>query len=256
VAPLATVVVRHSPAVLPGAGVHQIAARGPDAGREAPAETHPDRASAIEAGIAAIRLMDPPPEGIAVLDERDLPFPAYVERCGHVLAHCPEVGLVSFWEEAGGRLEARPCPARPYQWAWNDAAPASVLRLAALDPLDRVPVSEERSYEGWLLANAVVARGWVGVTVPEVLAARAEARDRVDRLDSSRMVRAVLEPFATEVSRDAAELLVLTRSGNAGALRGRRFRPREFSELALRLSSDWRQAMRWGWRRVLRRLRS
>jgi len=249
--PVATLVVRHDPA---GSAAPGPAAAG--VGRvDESTEVHPDRWSAIRAGLAAIGRMDPPPVGVAVLDEHDLPLPTYVERCRDVLVRCPEVGLVSFWEGPAERPWVRPCPARPYQWAWNDAAAASVVRVAALGSLESLPACEEPLYERWFLANAVISRGWAGVTLPERLAARSHLEGWVDRQDSSRMARAVLRSLASEIGEDAPDLLLLTRSGTAGTLRARRFRPRALSELAALLASQWRQAARWGWRRALRRLR-
>jgi hypothetical protein len=161
--------------------------------------------------------------------------------------------LVSFWEGPPDRPVMRSCPALPYQWSWNDAAAAAVYRIGALERLDGLPVVEDPRYERWYLANAALACGWAGVTIPEVLAERHSPDGQVDRLDSTRMVQAIWAPFAREIAQDAPDLLLLTRSGSGGTLRDRRFRPREFSELAGSLAGDWRRAARWGWQRVRQR---
>jgi hypothetical protein len=66
------------------------------------------------------------------------------------------------------------------------------------------------------------------------------------------MVQAIHEPFGHRIAEDAAILVLVARSGFAGALRSSAFRPREFSELAALLASEWRRAVGWGWRKVMR----
>lgn len=250
VPPTATVLVRYDPS-----GNDCVAAtEAVEPGVQVAEQIHPQRASAIKAGVAALRALDPQPEGLVILDEHDALGPQCLERCGEVLARQPEVGLVSFWEDVAGANMMRPCPARPYQWLWNDAASASVIRTAALDRLDELPVLEDPLYDRWYVANLVLASGWAGVTIPEVLADRSHQRGWVNRLDSTRMVQAIHEPFQSTIAEDAPMLVLVSRSGFAGTLRERSFRPREFSELATFLVGDWRRALGWGWRKILGRI--
>jgi glycosyltransferase involved in cell wall biosynthesis len=246
--PTATVVAPYSPSRLDEA---------PPSGRAWPEvriieEVQPQRASAIKAGVAALKDVRPQPLGIVILDEHDVLDPRHLERCGGVLAECPEVGLVSFWERGDGQDLMRPCPARPYQWLWNDAASASVVRTVALTRISDLPTLEDPLYDRWYVANAVLDAGWVGVTIPETLAERSHPPGWVDRLDSTQMVQAIHEPFGHRIAEDAAILVLVARSGFAGALRSSAFRPREFSELAALLASEWRRAVGWGWRKVMR----
>jgi hypothetical protein len=90
------------------------------------------------------------------------------------------------------------------------------------------------------------------VTIPETLAERSHPPGWVDRLDSTEMVQAIHEPFGHSIAEDAAMLLLVARSGFAGTLRVSGFRPREFSELAVLLAGEWRQAVAWGWRKIMR----
>ena len=212
------------------------------------------RAGAIERGLEALRALSPSPEGVVVLDEHDILGPRHLQRCGGVLGRRPEVGLVSFWERTAGRVVMPPCPSRPYQWLWNDAASASVIRVRALEHLDEMPVLEDPLYDRWYLANSVVASGWTCVTIPELLAERITPRCWVNRLDSSRMVQAIHDPFQDRIAEDAPALVLLARSGAAGTLRERAFRPREFGELAASLAGSWRRAIGWGWTKVMVRM--
>jgi hypothetical protein len=212
------------------------------------------RADALRAGVEVLREMSPSPGAVAILDESDAPARRHVERCGEVLGRQSAVGVASFWERVGGAVVSRPCPARPYQWLWNDAAAASVFRIDALGSLVDLPLTEDPMYDRWYLANTVLASGWAGVTVPEVLAERSTPVGWVSRLDSTRAVEAIHRPFRVTMAEDAPELVSIARSGFAGALRSPTFRPREFSELAVRLVSDWRRALTWGWKKVAGRV--
>ena len=133
-----------------------------------------EAASAMNAAIAAIASAGHCPLGIAFLSESDRVKPRFVAGCESVLKACPEVGLVSCWTASEkGRQESwiKPCPALPYQWLSNDAVPFSAVRTEALCEAGRFRPVMKPGYDHWDLFNAVLAKGWVAVTVPEVLAA-------------------------------------------------------------------------------------
>ena len=161
-----------------------------------------DRASMVNRGVAALLAAGVQPLGWIFLDSRDRLSPTCLERCEGVLHHCDDVGLVSSWVRLGGRrrptLEALPCPSFPYQWLENQASDASAVRAEAWEDAGgfRPPLSD--GFEMWDLTNAVLAAGWKGVTVPEVLCERSAGesversrRDRGPRDDAATPARAV-----------------------------------------------------------------
>jgi hypothetical protein len=129
------------------------------------------------------------------------------------------VGLVSSWVRFHGRrqptLEAPPCPSFPYQWLENQASEASAVRVEAWKDAGglRPPLSD--GFEKWDLTNAVLAAGWQGVTVPEVLCERSageSSNEVAETAGPETMRRLLLERFPSLVAQDAERLVLMTGS--------------------------------------------
>ena len=180
----------------------------------------------INLGVAALKVAGVQPLAWIFLDSRDRLSPSCLERCESVLHHCDEVGLVSSWVRLDGRrrptLEALPCPSFPYQWLENQASDASAVRAEAWEEAGglRPPLSD--GFEMWDLTNAVLAAGWKGVTVPEVLCERRAgefSNGSVETAGPETMRRLLLERFPSLVAEDAQRLVLMTGSQPARKVR-------------------------------------
>lgn len=154
------------------------------------------------------------PLGFVFLDTEDRLEASFIARSEAVLERRPEVGLISCWtEQVRGkeRYRIRPCPALPYQWLRNDAAPISVFRAEALEGTGPLRPSLPGAFVQWDLANSVLASGWVAVTIPEFLGHHT-CREQTESAypASSRMRCRLLERFPELVERDALSLVLLT----------------------------------------------
>jgi glycogen synthase len=176
---------------------------------------------AKNAGIKTLFDSGLKPLGFVFLSGEDRLRPDFVTTCESVLQRCPEVGLISCWAchpREDHRLWIRPCPSFPYQWVTNDAAPFSVVRTEALREAGNFRPVIREGYEDWDLANAVMAAGWVAVTVPEILAEhrfRKEAMPAIASAGEWRSVRKELhERFSELVARDVADIALLVESAS------------------------------------------
>lgn len=169
--------------------------------------------SAKNAGIEAILASDVNPLGFTFLRPEDRLQPSFVAACEGVLHRCREVGLVSCWAEHAGTVEVKPCPAFPYQWLSNESVPFSVIRTEALREANFFHPMMSQGYDYWDLVNAVLAAGWVAVTIPEILGSYSINYDLVaSAQDHVRTRRALLERFPEFVARDAKDILLLSES--------------------------------------------
>ena len=170
-------------------------------------------ASAKNCGTKAILDSGSNPLGFAFLTPEIQLQPEFIATCTAVLQHCPAVGLVSGWVAHGKQMWAKPCPSFPYQWLSNDAASCSVVRTEALRDAGFFRREMDRGYEGWDLANAVMAAGWVAVTVPVVLAQVAPGRKHKVTstvTDPNNVIyTGLLERFPDLVERDAHDIALL-----------------------------------------------
>ncbi|HEX3035188.1 MAG TPA: hypothetical protein VHT73_08650, partial [Thermodesulfobacteriota bacterium] len=148
--------------------------------------------------------------------------PDFIASCESVLQRCPEVGLVSFWvhhPENDNRALIKPCPSFPYQWHANGAVPFSVIRTEALHEAGNFRSPMCQGYEDWDLFNAVMAAGWIAVTVPEILADYpfVENSMSLDTVGHTyvRMRKELLERFPDLVARDAKDIVLLAESDKA-----------------------------------------
>ncbi|MBI2998699.1 MAG: glycosyltransferase [Deltaproteobacteria bacterium] len=187
-------------------------------------------ASAKNAGIEAILSSGLKPLGFAFLSPDARLDPRFVYVCESVLQRCPEVGLVSCWIRdagAGDRIWIKPCPSFPYQWLSNEAAPFSVVRTEALREAGKFRPVMSQGYEEWDLVNAVMAAGWVAVTLPEVLGEHRFDKDPMpyttDIHTYGRMRRELLERFPDLINRDAKDIVLLAESMAAQILCQERF---------------------------------
>ena len=168
------------------------------------------RSEAWNAGYAAIRDCIAP--GLVLfLDADDLLYPDCLARMRQTLAHRPEVGLVAGWvgREEGLSLEAPLSPELSHQLMRNEVGSAVAFRTEALantTPFRALP----STYDLWQLSVAVLAKGWVGVTVPTLLAERRGSQGKIPWPDVTalRAIRAeLLEAAAGKISPMALDLL-------------------------------------------------
>ena len=183
-------------------------------------EHYADDSSARNAAIEAIISAKSIPRGIAFLSADDRLKPTFVAVCESVLKTCPEVGLVSCWsanEKARTGAWIKPCPGFPYQWLSNDAVPFSAVRTVALCEAGRFRVVMKPGYDHWDLWNAVLAQGWIAVTVPEVLVQSPFGAKECPYLANGDpdMRAELLGRFPDLIARDAREIALYDRSGAA-----------------------------------------
>jgi glycogen synthase len=176
-------------------------------------------AAARNAGMEAVQGAVGAPEGWVFLDARCRLRPGFLEACQHTLRRCPEVGLVSSWQRRSreDRVLVLPGPALPYQWLVDDAVTCSAFRDEALREAGGFRRSVDAAYQGWDLANAVLAAGWSGVTYPAVLSEADDPEEAIPPGRDLRMRRALLERFPELVERHATELLLLQACGVGSA---------------------------------------
>ena len=130
------------------------------------------RSEAWNAGYAAIR------ENVAsgfllFLDGDDLLQADYLSLMKHVFERRPEIGVVGAWvgRDNGSSIEITLCPELVHQLVGNDVGSASAFRAEAIGrAMPFRPVTNE--YDLWQLSVAVLAKGWVGVTLPAMLTER------------------------------------------------------------------------------------
>jgi glycosyltransferase involved in cell wall biosynthesis len=177
-----------------------------------------DAVSGKNACVDAVLALGARPIGFAFLDEAESLSPHFVELGEAILRKCHAIGLVSFWysEGPGRPIGIRPCPAFPYQWIANDACSFSVVRTEALLEAGRLGGGLPHGYERWDLANAVMAAGWLAVTVPEIMGTlrpEPSAASALPLNDTHRLARArLLSRFTDLTARDAADLVGLAAS--------------------------------------------
>ena len=158
--------------------------------------------------------------GVALLSDDIQLMPTYIEVCDSILKSYPEVGLISCWSadsKAGKSGWVRPCPSFPYQWTSNDAAPFSVVRTEALREVGSFRSVLSSGYDQWDFVNAVLAGGWVAITVPEILVQHPVRGTPVAQLvNCDRTTRSeLLGRFPDLVARDGPEIMRLALSNSA-----------------------------------------
>lgn len=185
-----------------------------------------DPVLAKNAGIEAVLGSGLNPLGFTFLDAEDRLYPGFIATCESVLQRCPQVGLVSCWVLHSGtdsRIWIRPCPSFPYQWLSNDAAPFSTVRREALSEAGNFRILTNQGYEDWDLFNAVMAAGWVAVTIPEILGEhrfRGDSTPPITDIQAyGKMRRELFERFPDLIARDAKDIVFLTESNTAQLMR-------------------------------------
>ena len=128
--------------------------------------------SAKNVGIEAVFKSGLTPLAFCFLNPEDRLHPRFVAECESVLRSCQEVGVVSCW--VGGSRDSdkvwiKPCPSLPYQYLANDAASFSAVRTEALREGGSFGIELSEGDDQWELFNAVIAAGWIAVTIPNVL---------------------------------------------------------------------------------------
>lgn len=217
--------------------------------------------SARNAGIQVILDSGMRPLGIICIDSDDRLRPDFVLRCENVLKACPDVGVVSTWIkhfESADRIWMKPCPSFPYQWTTNEIATFSAVRTEALVEVGLYQLEMHQGcYSDWDLFNAVLAAGWKGVTIPEVLG---EYRVRDDsilrRLNAhahGRMRRAMFERFADLVAADAIDVALLSEAADSWVLREEVFTLRAQVARARSFFKRPDRAVRWFGGKIYRR---
>jgi len=172
---------------------------------------------AKNAGIEAVFAAGIDPLGFVFLNADDRLQPGFINACLSVFKQCPEVGLVSCWVDlpgSGKRVWMNPCPSFPYQWVSNLAAPFSAVRTAALHEAGSFRSGLTQGYENWDLFNAIMAHGWVAVTIPELLGFhRNENGPGLQPFSDHanwKMFRKILERFPDQVALDVNEIIFLS----------------------------------------------
>jgi glycosyltransferase involved in cell wall biosynthesis len=170
-------------------------------------------------GIEIVLGSKPDILGFIFLKAEDRLNHGFVAACELVLQRCPEVGLVSCWAQFFGtdnKIWIRPCPSFPYQWLSNEAAPFSAVRAEALREAGNFRPEMSDGYDIWDLFNAVMAAGWVAVTVPGILGNHwvwNDSKIHISNVRSQgRMRRELLERFPDLIARDTNDLVLLTQS--------------------------------------------
>jgi hypothetical protein len=171
-----------------------------------------DVAAAKNAGIEAVIGSGINPLGFAFLGVEDRPHSDFIAVCESALRQCPQVGLVSCWvhSKADNKVQVRPCPSFPYQWLSNDAAPFSAVRTEALLEAGSFRMLMSQGHEDWDLFNAVMAAGWVTVTVPEILGSHRPGAVN----GSGKPRKELLDRFPELIARDAGDLVLLAREAS------------------------------------------
>jgi hypothetical protein len=72
----------------------------------------------------------------------------------------------------------------------------------------------DRGYENWDVFNAILANGWLGVTIPEVLGDQTIDKLSLPHINSNigRMRRELVERYPELIARDAMDIALLTAS--------------------------------------------
>lgn len=127
--------------------------------------------SARSAGIKAIMNSGLNPIGVAFLGGEEQLRPEFGNVCESVFHRCPDVAIISCWADylkPIDKLWIRPCPSFPYQWVANDTVRCAAFRTEAL--LEIGDFFRRNAADGhWDLCTFVLAKGWAGVTIPDVL---------------------------------------------------------------------------------------
>jgi hypothetical protein len=96
-----------------------------------------------------------------------------------------------------------------------------------------------QGYEDWDLFNAVMAAGWVAVTIPEILGDHRAQEDSLPHMTSAhasgRMRRELLERFPDLIARDAKDIVLLAESNTVQSLREELFVLREQLAMAQKM---------------------
>lgn len=168
-------------------------------------------------GIEIVLGSKPDILGFVFLKAEDRLEPGFVAASESVLQRCPEVGLVSCWTQFFGtdnKIWIRPCPSFPYQWVSNEAAPFSVVRTEALREVGNFRPAMSAGYDIWDMFNAVMAAGWVAVTMPEILGNHWVWNESMEHASNvrryGRMRRDMLERFPDIIARDAKDIVFLS----------------------------------------------
>ncbi len=155
------------------------------------------------------------PAGFSFLSAEDRLNPHFIEICTAILEHCPKIGLISGWvefREKRKNIWIRPCPGFPFQWAVNEIAPFAAVRTEALMAAGQFRSEMDGEFERWDLFNAVMATGWSGVTVPDILGTcRFEEKPYSgSNLNIHRgMRKAMLERFPELIAKDAVDVIMM-----------------------------------------------
>jgi glycogen synthase len=190
-------------------------ARARAAGCTIVADRFPTDAAAKNAGFHCVA--ERRPLGVVFLDAADRLAPEFVQTAESVLGHRGDVGVAGTWTRVvqgpdAARWQVPACPAFPYQLVGNDVPTAAVYRTEAIQEVGLHRVEMGPGWDRWDLANAVLATGWSGATIPAVLASRvlpAGLPDPASPQAGPPMRRELLERLADLLGRDAVDVAVL-----------------------------------------------
>lgn len=174
---------------------------------------------AKNAGIEAVLSSGLNPIGFSFLNGSEQLQPDFIAVCEPVLQQCREVGIVSCWSHYSGSENTvwiKPCPSFPHQWISNEAVSYSVIHTEALREAGYFRSVMNLGYEDWDLFNAVMAAGWVAVTIPRILGEHKTREGSLLRTASAHaygiMRKQILERFPDLIVRDTRDIVLLTES--------------------------------------------
>jgi glycosyltransferase involved in cell wall biosynthesis len=135
--------------------------------------------------------------------------PEFLERCRDILERCPEVGLIGAWTRDPEPATCL-CPAFPYHWMASEIVGPFAVRVDAVRDAGGFRGELADGYGTWDFANAVMASGWVAVTVPEVLSECVANHEELrDPNDDSTARRLIIGRFPNLIARDATALVLM-----------------------------------------------
>jgi glycosyltransferase involved in cell wall biosynthesis len=167
------------------------------------------RSAAWNAGYTAIQ--DRVASGFLLfLDGDDLLQPDCLALIKQTFAHRPEVGLAAAWiGREDGSLEARLCPELSHQLVRNEVGSATAFRAEAIgNAMPFRPLPKE--YDIWQLSVTVLAKGWIGIAFPAMLAERRGKQEKIAWPDitAMRAIRAeFMQAASSRIAPVALELL-------------------------------------------------
>jgi glycogen synthase len=176
-----------------------------------------NRLTAKNLGVTAVLESGTKPMGFVFLAAEDQLKEKFIELASSVFRHCREAGIVSSWVEDlkyEKVVNTTPYPSFPFQWLSNELASFSAVRTEALIEAGKFRTFSWPEYENWDLFNAVMAAGWIAVTLPAILGKELTTHKYGlgphNSIPHGSMCKEILGRFPDVIARDSNELLLLS----------------------------------------------